>query len=78
MRRDFCTYHMIDNFDFFGKPVPAFNLKGKKTISTRLGGCLSIMIILLVLSMASLKLAHLAQKHNPNMTAYQIEHEGQP
>ena len=77
-RRDFCTYHVIDNFDMFGKPVPAFNIKGKTSVTSRMGGCASLLIIILSLSMAAVKFSHLIGKHNPSLAAYEIEHEEPP
>ena len=43
-----------------------------------LGGFVSILIILLTLTMAAVKLIHLIDKHNPNITLYNVEHEGSP
>ena len=58
--------------------MPAFNSRGKSTVNTQLGGFVSVLIVILTLTMAAVKLVHLIEKHNPNITNYEIEHEDNP
>ena len=51
----------------FGAQVPAFNLKGRQHINTHIGGCLSIIIISIVLFFGANKLQKLISRDNPHI-----------
>ena len=55
----------------FGRPVPQFNLKGRVKLHTRLGGCVSLILMSVVLIFATLKFFHLWTKQNPNLYSYE-------
>ena len=44
----------------FGKPIPAFNIKGENSIKSLAGGCMTITIMMLVFAYAIIKGIQLA------------------
>ena len=50
------TRRILKEIDIFGAPVPGFNLNGKQSINTHTGGCISIIIISIVLIFGTNKL----------------------
>ena len=56
----------------FGKPIPAFNIKGENSVKSLAGGCLTISIMTLVFTYAVIKGIHLAQGSNPIMSEVMI------
>ena len=61
---------MLQTFDAFSKPIPAFNIKGKDRVNTRIGGLITILISFTVLMYAAIKFSHLSTKKNPQMSQY--------
>ena len=59
--------NVIKKIDMFGQPVPTFNLKGEKAISTIVGGICTFLIICVSLAYGSLKFVHLMEKRNPQI-----------
>ena len=57
-------------FDFFGAPLPSFNMSGTKVIHTKTGGLLSFCMFVLLLIYASLKLIQLFDRDNPNVSEF--------
>ena len=57
--------NLLHKFDFFGEDVPGFNLRGKKKVTTSMGACASVVMIILTLLFALLKLKHLLGNTNP-------------
>ena len=57
----------------FGAPVPAFNLKGKQRIQSHIGGCISIIIISVVLIYGINNLQKVITHQNPNINTNLIE-----
>lgn len=68
--RNFLINKTIDKIDFFSKPIPTFNMRGKKKIPSLAGGFLSISVVMVVLLYATVKLSHLLTRHNPQITQY--------
>ena len=58
----------IETFDMFGQKIPTFNLKGKDTVYTRAGAVISFMILIVLSLFASIKLIHLSERFNPNVS----------
>lgn len=62
----------MKSLDIFGVPIPSFNLKGKMTVQTGIGGVVSFFIMLIMVLYASLKFIHLIEKENPNVSESHI------
>ena len=60
----------LRSLDKFGSGVPQFNLKGKESIKTRIGGLISFAIMYTVFIFALLKLKHLREYKSPSITSY--------
>ena len=61
--------HFAKKLDFFGAPIPSFNLRGQTEVTTSIGVCFSIIISALTLACACVKFEHLANRKNPMMTS---------
>ena len=61
---------ILQRIDVFGRPLPAFNIKGRSEVNTRVGGLISLIIISTVLVYASIKLMFLIKRHNPQLSSY--------
>ena len=55
----------ILNLDIFGASVPGFNLNGQKTIKTKTGVLISIMITIITVLFALLKLQFMLMRKRP-------------
>lgn len=60
----------LRSLDHFGAEVPAFNLGGKDTMKTRLGGLVSFCIMYTTFIFALLKMKHLQEYKSPSITSY--------
>ena len=58
----------IRSLDSFGKEVPAFNLHGQTQVQTLVGGCLTLLIMIITFSYATSSMINLAQKKDPFVT----------
>ena len=58
----------IRSLDSFAKDVPAFNIGGDSQVQTLVGGCLTLLIIILTFSYAASKMIDLSQKKDPFIT----------
>ena len=61
---------MLLTLDMFRQPLPAFNIEGEGHIRTYCGGCVSLIIIYVLVLFAVLKLQHLLSKHNPQVNTF--------
>ena len=61
-------HSLLKKFDIFGKPLPLFNLKGEVTVHTLAGGVLTFIIIVVVLIYSTIKMMHLFDRHNPQIS----------
>ena len=57
----------------FGAPIPAFNLKGDQSINTNVGGCLSIIILSIVILYGIHMLHKLIIRQNPHINTNLIQ-----
>ena len=57
-------------FDFYGAPLPSFNIKGEDSIKSNCGGCVSLVIMYVTFIFAILKLQHLLDRHNPIINSF--------
>ena len=64
------TGEVFRGLDVFGESLPAFILKGKDKVQTRVGGVFTILAFLIVLMYAILKFSHLMTRHKPTMFSY--------
>ena len=55
----------LRNLDNFGKSIPAFNIKGKSSVNTVVGGFLTFAIMTLVLGYASGGMIDLINREDP-------------
>ena len=62
--------NLLELFDIFGKPLPMFNIKGKESVHTILGGVASICIFGVVVLYAVAKFAQLESRSNPTVSSY--------
>ena len=69
-RRAWTIGEVFKRMDAFGQNLPSFNIKGNDTISTILGGIVSLALIMVVMMYGGLRFSHLIEKHNPNISAY--------
>ena len=58
----------IRSLDSFGKEVPAFNINGQSQVQTLVGGCLTLLIMIITFSYATSKMIDLSQKKDPFIT----------
>ena len=54
--------------DLFGVDLPTFNIKGESKVATVTGGLLSFFVGVVFFIYGSLKLSHLMDKYNPNIS----------
>ena len=59
--------------DSFGEQLPSFNLKGKDSVNSVLGGIFSLALSLIIFMYGLLKFLHLLDRHNPNISSYYVE-----
>ena len=57
----------IKNIDFFGAPVPTFNIGGKTNVPTWLGSIISILILGMTFMFGLIKIEHMAIRKNPEI-----------
>ena len=65
----------VKKLDFFGAPIPSFNLQGQTEVTTSIGVCLSIIISTLTLAFSLIKIQHLATRKNPILTVNETPQE---
>ena len=56
--------------DIFQKDLPGFNLKGKEKVSTVFGGLITVILIIIMLLYGGIKLKHLVDRANPNVSTF--------
>ena len=61
---------LLEKADAFGEPLPTFNIKGSEQVNTRIGGIATIILFTIVLAFGAIKLEHLLEHKNPNLSAY--------
>ena len=59
--------------DIFGRPIPAFNIKGKDKVKTAIGGILSAMIMTITLGYTIMNFYDLILKTNPIVSQNSIK-----
>ena len=57
--------NVLTNLDFYGKDVPAFNIKGQNRVNTVFGGIMTSMVLVLTLIYTVIKLDELYSRQNP-------------
>ena len=58
----------IRSLDSFAKEVPAFNIQGQSKVQTLVGGCFTLLIMIITFSYATGKMIDLSQKKDPLVT----------
>ena len=51
--------NVFERLDIFGKPLPSFNIKGRDSVNTMIGGLCTVMLYAIVLLYGITKLIHL-------------------
>ena len=64
--------NVLTNLDFYGKDVPAFNIKGQNRVNTIFGGIMTSMVLLLTLVYTVIKLDELYSRQNPIISEWII------
>ena len=72
-RRSWTTGEVFKRMDSFGEHLPNFNLKGKDSVNSVLGGIFSLALSLVISMYGLLKFLQLIEKHNPNISFYYEE-----
>ena len=67
-RRAWDAKNYIRSLDSFAKKVPAFNIDGQSQVQSLVGGCLTLLIMVLTFSYAASKMIDLSQKKDPFIT----------
>ena len=63
---------VLHQVDMFGKPIPAFNIKGENSVKSLAGGCLTLTIMGLVFTYAVIKGVQLINRSNPIMSEIMV------
>ena len=50
-------------------PLPAFNLRGRHSVSSLTGGIMSVVIVAVIIFYTSVKFVHLTSRHNPSTSS---------
>ena len=64
---------VLEEIDAFSEPIPFFNIRGKTSISTQVGGLLTILIAFVIAMYAIIKGEHMLSKYNPNINDYYVD-----
>lgn len=66
---------MLKKLDIFRAPLPGFNIKGDQAVSSNIGGCVSVLIMIVTITFGLLKLEDLALRTNPTVSTFVQEDE---
>ena len=69
------TGEVFKKIDAFGSPLPSFNIKGKETITTIVGGFCTLILFFTIFSYGALKFSNLITKPSPIINSYFAENE---
>ena len=67
-RQAWDAQNYIRSLDSFAKDVPSFNIKGQSQVQTLVGGCLTLLIMIITFSYATSKMIDLSQKKDAFIT----------
>ena len=67
-RQAWDAQNYIRSLDSFAKEVPAFNIQGQSQVQTLVGGCFTLLIMIITFSYATSKMIDLSQKKDPFIT----------
>jgi hypothetical protein len=59
----------FDRWDYFGEPIPSFNIEGSSHVGSSIGFIFSIIMWITIFCYATLKGFHLLSKHNPQVSS---------
>ena len=62
--------NVLHSIDVFQEPIPMFNVNGKSSVSSFLGGIFTLVLFSIVLTYATHKFIHLESKKNPVISEY--------
>ena len=57
--------NLLRQIDYFGEPIPAFNIKGKDKVTTAFGGIMTLTVMFFTLSYLISKINDIVEKKNP-------------
>lgn len=61
---------LLKSFDMFSSPLPAFNINGKDSVKTSIGGFMSLIFGYITLIFAINKFQDMAERKNPNINTF--------
>ena len=61
---------VLDFLDLFQKPLPSFNIRGKRQVSSFIGGVSSFFIALILIMYATVKFTDMMSRSNPNISRH--------
>ena len=60
----------LDYLDLFKAPIPSFNIGGRTSVPSLIGGICSFLVMMLVLMYSALKFKQLTNRTNPNISRF--------
>ena len=61
---------MLQNVDMFGAPLPSFNLQGADAVKTNIGGCITLLIMIITLLFGLRKIQEMLMRRNPEIMQF--------
>ena len=65
---------LFEQMDLFRRPLPTFNVKGRDSVPSCAGGCVSLVAMAVVLVYALMKFQDLLTRNSPSVTSYVDRH----
>ena len=66
---------LLKQMDAFGAPIPTFNLRGKKSVETAVGGIMTLLVGFLITFFALIKLQLMLQRNDTTIVKTIVEDE---
>ena len=68
--KDLRVGSLFERMDLFRRPLPSFNVKGRDTVPSCAGGCVSLAAMAVLLVYALMKLQDFLTRNSPTVTSY--------
>ena len=62
--------NVLERLDMFGQLLPTFNIGGRQTVNTLVGGFMTVVIYTIVLAYGTIKFIELSTRANPNIAQF--------
>ena len=69
------AHNLFEKMDYFGEPIPNFNIRGRKSMRTQIGGICTVLVAITIIMYTTIKFVHLLTKYNPNINDYFVDKE---